>query len=116
MELAPLAPTVSARRTGCARRARRVGGTPLLAAVLVAMTVAAGACSTGASSAAGGTAPSAATQVPGGPCPAAPVRVVVSVDPWADIVRQLGGQCATVTTVLAAGAGDPHDFEPSVGD
>jgi zinc/manganese transport system substrate-binding protein len=42
--------------------------------------------------------------------------VVVSVDQWGDIVNDLGGACATVTTVLASSAVDPHDFEPAPKD
>lgn len=46
-------------------------------------------------------------------CPTAPIDVVVSVDQWGDIVKELGGNCARVTTVLASSSVDPHDFEPS---
>jgi zinc/manganese transport system substrate-binding protein len=49
-------------------------------------------------------------------CPTTPVDVVVSVDQWGDIVRELGGDCARVTTVLASSSVDPHDFEPSPAD
>lgn len=49
-------------------------------------------------------------------CPTAPVAVVVSVDQWGDIVSELGGQCAKVTTVLASSAIDPHDYEPAPKD
>ncbi|WP_422750023.1 metal ABC transporter solute-binding protein, Zn/Mn family [Mycobacterium sp. WMMD1722] len=52
----------------------------------------------------------------GGECPTAPVSVVVSVDQWGDIVSQLGGQCAKVSTVLVSSAVDPHDFEPAPKD
>jgi zinc/manganese transport system substrate-binding protein len=50
------------------------------------------------------------------PCPTVPVAVVVSVDQWGDIASQLGGQCATVRTVLASSSVDPHDYEPSPAD
>ena len=49
-------------------------------------------------------------------CPTDPVSVVVSVDQWGDIVSDLGGQCAKVTTVLAGSGVDPHDFEPAPKD
>ncbi|MCH9669265.1 MAG: zinc ABC transporter substrate-binding protein [Actinomycetia bacterium] len=52
----------------------------------------------------------------GGECPTTPVDVVVSVDQWGDIVSQLGGACANVTTVLANSATDPHSFEPAPSD
>lgn len=51
-----------------------------------------------------------------GDCPTTPVDVVVSVDQWGDIVRQLGGDCADVTTILASSSVDPHDYEPSPKD
>ena len=51
-----------------------------------------------------------------GDCPATPVDVVVSVDQWGDIVSELGGDCARVTTVLASSAVDPHDYEPTPSD
>lgn len=49
-------------------------------------------------------------------CPASPVDVVVSVDQWGDLVAELGGGCARVTTVVASSAVDPHDFEPAPSD
>ncbi|OBG15803.1 ABC transporter substrate-binding protein [Mycolicibacterium celeriflavum] len=51
-----------------------------------------------------------------GACPATPVDVVVSVDQWGDIVSDLGGDCARVTTVLASSGVNPHDFEPAPSD
>ena len=45
-------------------------------------------------------------------CPTKVLDVVVSVSQWGDIVHRLAGACATVTTVLASAAADPHDFEP----
>ncbi|MDA4105230.1 ABC transporter substrate-binding protein [Mycolicibacterium monacense DSM 44395] len=75
------------------------------AAVPLAMT----ACSGGGDSA-------APSEQPGGECPTEPVSVVVSVDQWGGIVSQLGGQCATVSTVVASSSVDPHDFEPAPKD
>src|SRR3954465_14014088 len=49
-------------------------------------------------------------------CPGDVVDVVVSVSQWGEIVRRLGGACATVTTVIASNAIDPHDFEPRAAD
>lgn len=49
-------------------------------------------------------------------CPGDVVDVVASVGQWGRIVEQLGGDCATVTTVVASAAIEPHDFEPSVAD
>jgi zinc/manganese transport system substrate-binding protein len=40
------------------------------------------------------------------------VDVAVSVGQWGDLARQLGGACATVTTIVSSAAIDPHDFEP----
>lgn len=49
-------------------------------------------------------------------CPGEVVDVVVSVGQWTDLTRQMGGDCANVTTVVASGAVDPHDFEPGTAD
>lgn len=49
-------------------------------------------------------------------CPGKVVDVVVSVSQWTDLTRTLGGDCVSVTTVLASSAIDPHDFEPKPGD
>ena len=35
---------------------------------------------------------------------------------WGDVVEALGGDCASVTTVVDSVAVDPHDFEPTTGD
>lgn len=64
----------------------------------------------------GKTAESTTGAAASGGCPTTPVNVVVSVDQWGDIVRDLGGECAQVTTVLASSSVDPHDFEPSPAD
>jgi zinc/manganese transport system substrate-binding protein len=86
------------------------------AAVIAAVPLAAAACSSGGGTQSGttGAATSAGADAP--PCPVAPVKVTVSVDQWGQIVSQLGGQCAAVTTVLANSSVDPHDFEPSPAD
>ncbi|TRW80106.1 ABC transporter substrate-binding protein [Mycolicibacterium sp. 018/SC-01/001] len=90
--------------TSVARRA--------LAALVLVSPIALSACGGGSepgASSAGGTAS-------GGSCPTTPVDVVVSVDQWGDIVSQLGGDCAKVTTVLAGSSVDPHDYEPAPSD
>ena len=48
-------------------------------------------------------------------CAVEPVKVVVTVNQWGDIVDQLGGACAEVTTIVN-GDVDPHEFEPTPGD
>jgi zinc/manganese transport system substrate-binding protein len=58
----------------------------------------------------------AASPTGAGACPTTPIDVVVSVDQWGDIVSELGGQCAKVTTVLAGSSVDPHDYEPAPKD
>ncbi|CAN5347183.1 zinc ABC transporter substrate-binding protein [soil metagenome] len=86
----------------------------LFAAGLIAgLPLAVAACSTSDTSNQAG-ASSAAADSPS--CPVAPVKVTVSVDQWGQIVSQLGGQCAQVTTVLANSSVDPHDFEPAPAD
>ena len=79
----------------------------LRAALLIACMLAVG-CSSDSES--------ANSAVPIGECPAAPLQVVVSVDQWGDIVEQLAGDCATVTTVIQSSKVDPHDYEPTTGD
>jgi zinc/manganese transport system substrate-binding protein len=49
-------------------------------------------------------------------CPGEVVDVVVSVSQWTDVVRQVAGDCANVTTIVASGAVDPHDFEAGTAD
>jgi zinc/manganese transport system substrate-binding protein len=49
-------------------------------------------------------------------CPGEVLDVVVSVGQWGDVVRRLAGDCATVTTIVASGAVDPHDFAPGTAD
>ena len=89
--------------------------TPILRAVLASLVLAApfglAACSAGETAQEPTATTTAATQ-----CPATPVDVVVSVDQWGDIVSELGGDCARVTTVLASSAVDPHDYEPAPSD
>jgi zinc/manganese transport system substrate-binding protein len=52
---------------------------------------------------------SEATVASGDPaaCPGAVLDVVVSVAAWSDVVRRLGGDCTTVTTIAASPAGPP---------
>jgi zinc/manganese transport system substrate-binding protein len=84
----------------------------LAASFAFALPFAMAACSGGEQPATSPDAPVA----PGGECPTTPVDVVVSVDQWGDIVSQLGGACANVTTVLASSSVDPHDYEPAPSD
>lgn len=81
------------------------------AALLLATPFALVACGGGDDGAAGASKTSDAP-----PCPVTPVEVVVSVDQWGDIVSELGGACANVTTLLASSSVDPHDYEPSPAD
>jgi zinc/manganese transport system substrate-binding protein len=78
-------------------------------AVLTATTLA------GCGSGGGGTGAAVASGNPAA-CPGDVVDVVVSVGQWGDMVRRLGGDCATVTTIVASGAVDPHDFDPTTSD
>ncbi|MGY1745767.1 metal ABC transporter solute-binding protein, Zn/Mn family [Blastococcus sp. SYSU D00695] len=79
------------------------------AALAVATVLAVAGCSDGDAG------PVTATGDPAN-CPGEVLDVVVSVAQWGSIVDQLGGDCATVTTVLGSAAGDPHDHEASTGD
>jgi zinc/manganese transport system substrate-binding protein len=87
----------------------------VLASLVLAAPFGLAACS-GGDNPQGSTATPGATTSDAGPCPATPVNVVVSVDQWGDIVSELGGDCAKVTTVLASSAVDPHDYEPAPSD
>jgi zinc/manganese transport system substrate-binding protein len=79
-----------------------------IAIALAALTV------LGLSACASGAAANGAAVSAGDPaaCPGKVVDVAVSVGQWGDLVRQLGGACATVTTIASSAAVDPHDFEP----
>lgn len=83
----------------------------MVASMLLAAPFGLAACAGGSESA-----QSTATTGASGACPVTPVNVVVSVDQWGDIVSELGGDCAQVTTVLASSAVDPHDYEPAPSD
>lgn len=90
---------------------RRIG----VGAVLVGGLLVATACGSSGSSGATSGGPTPAT-VAGDPCPVEPIRVVVSVNQWGDVVQQLGGECTEVTTIINGGDVDPHDFEPTPAD
>ena len=82
----------------------------LVAAVLLAAPFGLASCSSSTDN------PAASSSADAPPCPTAPVDVVVSVDQWGGIVSELGGKCATVTTLLASSSVDPHEYEPSPAD
>ncbi|MEI4273144.1 zinc ABC transporter substrate-binding protein [Klenkia sp. LSe6-5] len=84
---------------------------PTLLAVLAASSLALAAC--GGGDAANQTATSEADSAN---CPGDVLDVVVSVNQWGDIVQQLAGDCANVTTIINSTALDPHDYEPTTGD
>lgn len=46
---------------------------------------------------------------------ATPLRVAVTIHPWADLLRQLGGNALEVTQLLPPGV-SPHDFDPRARD
>jgi zinc/manganese transport system substrate-binding protein len=61
-------------------------------------------------------APSGGAAAAAGDCPVEPVRVVVSVGQWGDIVGDLAGACGKVTTIISGTSVDPHDYEPTPSD
>jgi len=71
---------------------------PVLLAVALVVVVAAG-CRTGSPSSAAG-----------------PIKVVAAEDFWGSIARQLGGEKASVTSLVDNPATDPHDYEPTASD
>ncbi len=83
---------------------------PTVPALLAAAALGLAGCGSG-----GGNA-TTTTEADAARCPGEVLDVVVSVNQWGDLVRALGGDCATVTTVLNSTAVDPHDYEPSTGD
>ena len=42
--------------------------------------------------------------------------VVASVNQWGSLAQQLGGPCATVTSLINSTSADPHDYEPTPAD
>ncbi len=81
----------------------------LLGLILVSLGAATVAC--------GPASESTSTSVPaGGLCPVPPIEVVVSVDQWGSIVKELAGSCAQVTSIVSGGSVDPHDYEPTPSD
>ncbi|NQU37594.1 MAG: zinc ABC transporter substrate-binding protein [Actinobacteria bacterium] len=77
------------------------------AVILASALVVAGCSSTTSAESAGSTAPT---------CPTTAIPITASIDQWGNIVEQLAGQCATVSTVVTAASGDPHDYQPTTGD
>lgn len=92
--------------------------TALLSGTAIAIALALTGCGTATKTATEPTSPGAgsAPASGAGACPGGAVDVVVSVDQWGDIVSELGGDCATVKTLLASSSVDPHDYEPSPAD
>jgi zinc/manganese transport system substrate-binding protein len=84
--------------------------------VVVVLAVLAGLATTACTAASGAGSRPVTTSGDAARCPGELVDVVVSVSQWSDLARRLGGDCATVTTVLASAAVDPHDFEPKPAD
>lgn len=97
--------------------ARRIPGT-VLSSAAIAATLALAGCGSATKSAHedSSAATGSETHASAGSCPGGAVDVVVSVDQWGDIVSELGGDCAKVTTLLASSSVDPHDYEPSPSD
>ena len=51
-----------------------------------------------------------------GACPGEPLRVLAVENFYADLARQLGGQCVSVTAILSDPSADPHEFQPGTSD
>lgn len=93
-------------------RVRSVPSTGLAALGVGVLLLGTAACSDGGSADSG----AAVSSGDASACPGEVLDVVVSVGQWSDLTRRLAGDCATVTTVVASGAVDPHDFEPGTAD
>jgi len=87
------------------RRAVRRGGAVLALAVLGL---------TACGSSGGGSAVSAAPAAPAGGT--GPIAVVAAENVWGDVVRQIGGDHARVTSILRDPNTDPHSYESSPTD
>ncbi len=53
---------------------------------------------------------------PGNPASGGTIRVIAAENFWGSIATQLGGDKATVTSIISNPATDPHDYEPTVAD
>lgn len=83
---------------------------PTALALLAVSSLALAACGGGSGN------QTATSQADGANCPGDVLDVVVSVNQWGDVVKQLAGDCANVTTIINSTALDPHDYEPTTGD
>ena len=83
---------------------------------VVALAVLAGLATAACTAASGAGSRPVTTSGDAARCPGDLLDVVVSVSQWSDLAHRLGGDCATVTTVLASSAVDPHDYEPKPAD
>ena len=57
-----------------------------------------------------------ATSAEVSPCPIAPVTAIAVENFYGNILKQLGGQCVNVTSVLTDPSADPHEYQPSAND
>lgn len=57
-----------------------------------------------------------ATSAEVSPCPTAPVTAIAVENFYGNILKQLGGQCVNVTSVLADPSADPHEYQPTAND
>jgi zinc/manganese transport system substrate-binding protein len=85
-------------------------------AAVTAAALAAAALGLSGCGSSGGTGAAVTTTGDPAKCPGEVVHVVVSVAQWSDLARTLGGDCASVTTVLTSSSIDPHDYEPTPSD
>lgn len=83
---------------------------PVLVAVAALATLALAGCSTSAPT--GGAGAPAGGASPGG----GKVQVVAAENFWGSIATQLGGDHATVTSIITNPDADPHDYEPTPAD
>lgn len=101
---------------GPSPRSARVRGRHVPVLVLVVAVIASAACAAAPSDSGGGPTSARPPRSAAAPCPVSPVKIVVTVNQWADIVEQLAGACGAVTTIIGGATGDPHDYEPTAAD
>lgn len=85
---------------------------PLVVGVRAVGTLASVAIVVGLSGCASSSSPAPTASTGAGTCPVQPINVVATTNVWGNIVNQLAGPCASVTTVITSPNSDPHEFQP----
>ncbi|MDR3128558.1 MAG: zinc ABC transporter substrate-binding protein [Bifidobacteriaceae bacterium] len=49
-------------------------------------------------------------------CPDIPIDALASISQWGSLVKQVGGQCVNVNSIISSTNVEPHDYEPTAND